>query len=435
MRKLTIAAAICMSSTASWALDVCGALTVDTVWSAAQSPINITCNSVLLTGKTLTIDPGVQVRANAGVSLAIRGSLVAKGSTKKKIIFDSASPDQKWQGIALATNLGATAVIENATISNANAAVSVECCWGNLNPATITSVRFYKNRNAIAGYAGSKIIVRKAEFIENEVAIDSADKDIYDSYFQGNTYGLNGTERVNVYRSRFFQNGVALNGGRGKLQGSLIHSNTAGVQAFFEGFIMSGNSIYDNGTGVTLGSYDSTVQPFNKNNIYGNTGFALVNTTVRDQDATSNWWGTTDRGVISAGIYDVIDDVSRGYVNFEPIAATRILSSTQIAADKTAATEGKTFNITVELRELSAIQASVGVAVSGTAVAGKDYDPASIPASITFKPGEYTKRFTVVTFDNTQDQANRKLTLTLTNHANATPSEANQVSLTIRDDD
>ena len=55
--------------------DICGPISTDDTWTAAQSPFNVTCDTELLPGVTLEIEPGVEIRFAAGVGLTILGTL------------------------------------------------------------------------------------------------------------------------------------------------------------------------------------------------------------------------------------------------------------------------------------------------------------------------------------------------------------------------
>jgi len=82
---------------------------------------------------------------------------------------------------------------------------------------------------------------------------------------------------------------------------------------------LTGNNIYNNtnnGTTITGGSTNNLL---NYNNIYNNP-WNLNLTQSQSVDATYNFWGTTDAGVINAKIYDYYDNPAYGRVNHCPFS-------------------------------------------------------------------------------------------------------------------
>ena len=57
-----------------------------------------------------------------------------------------------------------------------------------------------------------------------------------------------------------------------------------------------------------------------ENDIFGNVPYNLYNDSSSQIDATNNWWGTTDIGVIGQYIFDYYDDFTKGIVSIEPIS-------------------------------------------------------------------------------------------------------------------
>ncbi len=96
------------SAPAFGATNVSGLINADTTWTLAGSPYVVT-SSVTVRGATLTIEPGVEVRFNAGTSLTIGfaspGHLKAQGTSAAPITFtpnNAAPAPGQWQGIVIA---------------------------------------------------------------------------------------------------------------------------------------------------------------------------------------------------------------------------------------------------------------------------------------------------------------------------------------------
>ena len=71
------------------ATDVGGIIDTDTTWTLAGSPYTVTSNVLVMEGVTLTIEPGVEVKFNAGKALQIDGELIAQGTDANPITFTS----------------------------------------------------------------------------------------------------------------------------------------------------------------------------------------------------------------------------------------------------------------------------------------------------------------------------------------------------------
>jgi hypothetical protein len=76
--------------------NVCGNIITDTTWTKANSPYLVTCSIFVVSGVTLTIEPGVQVRFQGNYSIDVDGTLVAQGTSGDPIIFTSHTAGSSW---------------------------------------------------------------------------------------------------------------------------------------------------------------------------------------------------------------------------------------------------------------------------------------------------------------------------------------------------
>lgn len=87
---------------------VCGTIDQDQWWTALGSPYVLTCYSEVAAGVTLSVAPGVVVQSN-GDMLAVRGSLLAGGTSDQPIVFTSSKSSPApgdWKGLWFPQNHG-----------------------------------------------------------------------------------------------------------------------------------------------------------------------------------------------------------------------------------------------------------------------------------------------------------------------------------------
>ncbi|MFH0813074.1 MAG: hypothetical protein V2A69_09595 [Pseudomonadota bacterium] len=81
-----------MSGVSQAETNVSGNISTDTTWTLTNSPYVVTGTVQVLSGVTLTIEPGVTVKFNQGTLLRIGGELIAEGTETQMITFTSNEP-------------------------------------------------------------------------------------------------------------------------------------------------------------------------------------------------------------------------------------------------------------------------------------------------------------------------------------------------------
>jgi parallel beta-helix repeat protein len=250
--------------------NVCGQITTNTTWIAANNPYTVTCDVQVMSSVTLTIQSGVIVKFTAGTSLRVDGTLIARGATFTSanippgqgdwghIYFTPTSVDASYDAYG---NYLSGSVIQDSLIE-----------WGggaaNVNGAIETNIASpYIDHNTIqnSGQAGIYAIARSAS---QRIRISRNSLSV-------NNGGFWGLEAIHVSGGTIISNTIANNGATGvfatdsTIAGNLISANSGGgINA--TGSTVSGNLVSSNhGTGVQATS--STVTD---NIITGNTAYS-----------------------------------------------------------------------------------------------------------------------------------------------------------------
>lgn len=251
------------------ATNVSGNISANTTWTLANSPYIMTGDVYVLSGVTLTIEPGVLIQADASSrTLSVNGSLSAVGTASQPITFTSTSDSApgQWNGIACCGSAGTT------TLKYVNVRYGGD---GGASPS-----------NAMVGIGGGTIIIEDSTFSYSTTSgLNATGGDtgaglsltIRRSKFESN--GYDGTSKhgnglrsfnahVTVEDSAFWSNanegldftvGNSYNQPPSEISGSSIWGNGHGVSIFQDSNVAAlapdghvagkpGNAIYDNGT-------------------------------------------------------------------------------------------------------------------------------------------------------------------------------------------
>lgn len=152
------------------AVNVCGNITTNTTWTLANSPYVMTCNVQVALGATLTIDPGVVVRANGNYLLSInQGTLNVNGNSFNPVLFEhnTTSSMGAWGGIRI-NGTSSSLNMNYANVRYANIGVNVVSSTTTVN---VNDSLFYMNSVGIRVNAPYYLNTARNKFYNNTYPI------------------------------------------------------------------------------------------------------------------------------------------------------------------------------------------------------------------------------------------------------------------------
>lgn len=338
---------------------VSGVISENITWTKYGSPYNLTGHLIIDEFASLTIEPGVEIKANGyRIWVNSNAKLNATGTPFEPIIFNGT-------GIQLrdvAENASIT--IKNCIITNApygfyapptpcrlvNINISIENSVFTKNGEAISLEKVYTPFAAVSIYILNNIIVENygdaikigtggaLSFDEirilNNTIVSNAGTGIYWCSWglsgvleiAGNTIRSNGGDGLYIVWSDFPPLPITRN--------HIAYNSGAGIYMWISGWVMEQNEtclitqnyIARNAYGVVLDRKESTsdvpehIPTVFFNDIHSNAYYDLkiLNTGDRKYNATYNYWGTLSANEISQKIYDFYDDFSLEKVEYTP---------------------------------------------------------------------------------------------------------------------
>jgi hypothetical protein len=346
---------------------VSGGIYQNTSWTLAGSPYIVNSSIVVFPGKTLNIEPGVEIRINnqtsSNIYIETRGTINCVGTDALPIkihaLYDTMN-NVAWQGFICTSSQGGVLNADRFQISNAYFPFSYETGLSNYN---YTNCIFKRCFQAVT--VGESVNLSNCQFIDNEVGVYGwANFTIDNCLFKDNTTSIYAYASVltmtnsdfidnqvglsfaaNIFDSmyvsdcQFLNNGLALNyPNKGKVENCLFTDNATAIQSAYKCEIANNEFLYNelaiqasvnadihdnlinNNTGAVLIENVSSVQDsptIYNNEICGNINFAVNNNTNMNYSLLSNCFCDLDSAGIEAMIIDGYDDITKGLINYQ----------------------------------------------------------------------------------------------------------------------
>ena len=347
--------------------NVSGGIYQNATWSLAGSPYIVDGSIVVFPGKTLNIEPGVEIRINnqtsSNIYIETRGTINCVGTDALPIkihaMYDTMN-SVAWQGFVCTSSQGGVLNADRFQISNAYFPFSYETPLANYIYTNCTFKRCFQ-----AVTVGESVNLSNCQFIDNEVGVYGwANFTIDNCLFKDNTTSIYAYASVltmtnsdfidnqiglsfaaNIFDSmyiadcQFLNNGLALNyPNKGKVENCLFTDNATAIQSAYKCEIANNEFLYNelaiqasvnadihnnqvnnNMGGVSI-EYVTNVQDsptIYDNEICGNINFAVNNNTNMNYSLLSNCFCDLDSAGIEAMIIDGYDDIIKGLINYQ----------------------------------------------------------------------------------------------------------------------
>lgn len=329
--------------------NVNGGIFKDTIWSLSNSPYIVTSNIALYPGNTLTIEPGVMVKFNPETKLIVRGILIANATSGNEIIFTSNSSFPKkgsWLGIEIENNQNGKLIASHIKGEFADKFIQIKGSTYKDEVIKIDNSEIENCNYAFYGYKQpqnnlpnrNKVILDNLNVNNNTYAFIYAENfTITNSIFSDGEKGISGVNSSaatpSISNSDFFNfSDWAIDINSGEITDSHIHHNELGL-SLGQNLKVTNTTIELNNIGVKVSFENEYSNIFSNNKICNNSQYNFEHQNNYPINITGNFWCSNKETDISETIFDAYNDVSRGIVNFTPIANNFSVLKTEALAN------------------------------------------------------------------------------------------------------
>ncbi len=299
--------------------EFCGIVSEDTVLTKEQSPYVVKCHILVVQGKTLTIQPGVEIRFDGPYYLRVDGTLIADGTKDEIIHFTSNAKDPKpgdWRGVRFENSSVDWNGVSGSVVRNARFEYSGFLTSG--GPAQLAAIRADAaspliENNEIVSFQGHGIFAQSSDsslIIKN----NTLSKGIFPFVSSPPAIGIDGNAKV--IGNKIIDNGLVNTtigvggiscGGSPLIENNYISNNT-GVGISCSGSpLINNNTIENNLDGIFISGPATISNNFVLNNKMGIRAYSnqtmigtlnIVNNLIKDNFSAAITLGNQSTGVV-----------------------------------------------------------------------------------------------------------------------------------------